>query len=391
MKYTKDEVKYILENFLFNQKINFDYNHKQLGNQSLARKLYKYFSNIYKNLFRNGAEIIYCYKNKDNIINLLDSMFCYCGNKNRFHNIHTGYNKYCSSKCAANDKTLINKRINKMREIDETGLSGYDKMALKAINSAKNNIDENGMNSLQRAVISRKRTNLEKHGDENWNNREKCKNTKLIIHCDENWNNKIQAIQTTFIRYGKENYSQTTEYRNKYNNILFLFKRELNRAFTCYVKYHKVYYLETEDCKKKSLLSKNSNSKNKTSKPEDEGYLKLLTKFPDALHHYTVDPRYPFECDYYIPSLDLFIECHYFWTHGDPKYNCHEPFDKNSSKHAEMLQRWKDKNTKFYDNAIKVWTYYDPLKLKTFKDNHLKYKIFYTEKEFNDWFDKIII
>lgn len=54
-----------------------------------------------------------------------------------------------------------------------------------------------------------------------------------------------------------------------------------------------------------------------------------------------------------------------------------------------MLQKWTDKNTKFYNKAIKVWTYYDPLKLKTFKDNKLNYKIFYTEKEFDDWINSI--
>ena len=26
--------------------------------------------------------------------------------------------------------------------------------------------------------------------------------------------------------------------------------------------------------------------------------------------------RYPFACDFYISSLDLFIECNYHWTHG---------------------------------------------------------------------------
>ena len=30
--------------------------------------------------------------------------------------------------------------------------------------------------------------------------------------------------------------------------------------------------------------------------------------------------RYPFACDFYISSLDLFIECNYHWTHGGKPY-----------------------------------------------------------------------
>lgn len=146
--YTKDQIKNILENELFIKNIVFNYNYKRLGNQPIVKTLYEYFKNKYNGLFRCGAELIYCYENKNNISDLLNHMFCYCGNKNRFHDICNGYNKYCSTKCAANDKLFINKRISKMREIDENGLSGYDKMSLKVINSARNNIDNNGLNSL---------------------------------------------------------------------------------------------------------------------------------------------------------------------------------------------------------------------------------------------------
>ena len=32
------------------------------------------------------------------------------------------------------------------------------------------------------------------------------------------------------------------------------------------------------------------------------------------------DDRYPFACNFYIPSLDLFIECNYHWTYGGKPY-----------------------------------------------------------------------
>ena len=47
----------------------------------------------------------------------------------------------------------------------------------------------------------------------------------------------------------------------------------------------------------------------------------------------------------------------------------------------EKLNKWKQKNTKFYNNAIDVWTKRDQLKIKTAKDNNLNYKVFYNEEE----------
>lgn len=387
--YTKEQIKNILQNELFNKNYNFNYEKVQPANCFLANMLNKYFKENYPNLFRNRSEILYCYKNKDNVDKIINDMFCYCGKRKRFHSYKKGYKKYCSSKCFANDKSVILNRINLMRIVDKNGLSGFDRMSLKVIKTSRSNIDKNGLNSYQRAVINRKRTNKLKNNDENWNNRPLCYKTKLEKYGDKNYNNRIKAKQTNLKKYNFDCYAKTDKYKSKYSNILFLFKRELKRAFTCYLKYNKMYYLETDICREKSILSKNNNSTFNTSKPEKRGFNKLLIKFPDAIHHYAKDPRYPFECDMYIPSQDLFIECHYFWTHGDPKYNCHEPFNKNNPKHLEVLQRWKNKDTKFYQTAIKVWTYYDPLKLKTFQDNKLNYKIFYKEEDFNKWLDNI--
>ena len=41
----------------------------------------------------------------------------------------------------------------------------------------------------------------------------------------------------------------------------------------------------------------------------------LLEKFPDTIYHYN-EERYPFNCDFYIPTLDLFIEYQGYWSHG---------------------------------------------------------------------------
>jgi hypothetical protein len=94
---------------------------------------------------------------------------------------------------------------------------------------------------------------------------------------------------------------------------------------------------------------------------------------------------YPFDCDFYIPELDLYIEYHGHWTHGD------EAFDKNNSKHIQKLNRWKSKSEKseFFKTAVYVWTDLDVRKLETFKKNKLNYKVFYKLSDFKIWYESI--
>lgn len=50
----------------------------------------------------------------------------------------------------------------------------------------------------------------------------------------------------------------------------------------------------------------------------------------DIIRQYS-DNRYPFCCDFYLKSLDLFIELNFHWTHGG------HPFDENSQADQEKL------------------------------------------------------
>ena len=82
---------------------------------------------------------------------------------------------------------------------------------------------------------------------------------------------------------------------------------------------------------------------------------------------YNKDVRYPFNCDFYLPYYDLFIEINGHWTHGQ------HPFDKNNENDILTLNLWKSKNTEFYDNAINVWTKRDVNKRTIAKTNNLNY------------------
>ena len=62
-----------------------------------------------------------------------------------------------------------------------------------------------------------------------------------------------------------------------------------------------------------------------------------------------VSDLYPFHCDFYIPSLNLYIEYNGSWTHGK------HPFDSLSKEDQNRLKEMKAKavNSKYYNNAIK--------------------------------------
>ena len=128
----------------------------------------------------------------------------------------------------------------------------------------------------------------------------------------------------------------------------------------------------------KKYETKRKNGTFNASKPEDRCYDLLKSIFPNAIHHYTSDV-YPFECDMYVPELELYIECNFFWSHGG------HFFDENNPEDLKTLEKWKSKHTKFYDIAIHVWTESDIKKRDTAIKNNLNYLVFWTEQGFIDW------
>lgn len=127
---------------------------------------------------------------------------------------------------------------------------------------------------------------------------------------------------------------------------------------------------------RKNNETKAQNNTFNTSKPEDIYYNYLLTKYnkEDIIRQYQ-DSRYPYACDFYIKSLDKFIELNLHWTHGGRLY------DENDLECKEQLNRWgeKAKSSEFYKNAIHTWTILDVKKYNIAKKNNLNYEVIYKE------------
>lgn len=126
----------------------------------------------------------------------------------------------------------------------------------------------------------------------------------------------------------------------------------------------------TEESIKHGLDTKRKNNTFNSSKPEEVLYNKLVEMFSiDEVERQYYSEVYPFNCDFYITSLDLYIEYNGSWLHGG------HFFDNSSSEDLEKLNLWKGRNTKYYQNAIETWTVRDANKLNTATKNEINYLV----------------
>jgi len=209
---------------------------------------------------------------------------------------------------------------------------------------------------------------------------------------------KIKRVNTCIERYDGVNQFQNEEVKKKIKktlqkkygveNVAHIPEIKKRRVKTCRERYGENYEKRNE----KGYNTKRKNGTWVVSKDENLCYDLLLNYFNknNVIRQYNEDPRYPFLCDFYIKSLDLFIECNFNWVHGK------EPYDPNNEKHQEILKEWtrrsekrkNDKKRNYYMGAIYTWSISDKNKIDTAKINNIKYLIFYNMKQFNKWYNE---
>lgn len=202
--------------------------------------------------------------------------------------------------------------------------------------------------------------------------RKKQQETCLKLYGD--FCNHKKYIETCLKKYGVDNGWKATEIKEKLKQT-WLDKYGVDN----YAKLpeHQLR-LNSKESKEKALETKRKNNTFNTSKPEQETYKLLLEKFPDAIKEYK-EERYPFNCDFYIPSKDLFIECQYHWTHG------FHPYDENNQNDLIKGTEWKNSNSKFKNHAYKTWTIGDVNKRKIARKNKINYLEIWNINDLKDW------
>lgn len=327
------------------------------------------------------------------------------------------YPKYCSNKCKGQSSDWLNKQ--KKTKEKRYGDSNYN----NRIQYKKTCIDKYGVeNVYQNEEIKNKikQTKLDKYGDEYYNNKEKVHQTNLQnLGVEMPFQSKEvlnKCIQTLKSKYGEE-----------INNPMDLDIVKDKIKNTCLQKYGVDWYTKTKECvekTKQTLLKRygvdsysktkewkehiqsieyqiqrkqreyHTKKKNKSfnnSKEENLCYKIIKEKYSDTIHQFRDNKRYPFNCDIYIPSLDLFIEYQGSEFHGTKPY-------EGTEEDLQKIKLWKERgdkickdenktNSRYYE-MIKIWTIKDPLKRKTAKDNKLNYIEFWNINEVKEWLNK---
>ena len=219
-------------------------------------------------------------------------------------------------------------------------------------------------------------------------------NTYCSMECSKSKNaHKIQKeryIKTCLEKYGVENPYQSEQVKDKIKQ-------------TCLKRYGVEHPMKLDFYKSKVNAaiyeSKKKNHTFNTSKPEENGYKLLYNKFGfcNVKRQYRTE-LYQFACDFYIKSLDLYIEFNFYWTHGKHKRSLRSAhavhkFDSNNKDDVDKLNDLKIKYNNgehpLYKGAIITWTKSDPKKFNTAKKNNLNYLAFYNWNEFLEWYKLI--
>ena len=357
---------------------------------------------------------------------------CSCGNATTFISIVDGYRKYCSPGCAGRQTIEIREntclikyghanpfqseeiieKIHKTKEI-KYGDKGYHNTEQMCATKLKrygckgyNNPDkykETMKNTYGKDITNyyqtdefkdkSKKTKLENYGDESYSNREKFKETIKNKSPEEKQKSIDKFIATMSSKSEEEKYQISLKISKSVSNYYATRTSEqainhTNAMIASLKNFHKKLR-EDKDAyndfwgkqKEKAYKTKSKNKSWNSSSWEKIVNDKLVSIFGlnNVVHHYATDTRYPFESDFFVKSLDLFIECNFHWTHGG------HWFDTNDDNDIQTINKWKEKDTDYYNTAISVWTDKDILKRDVAINNKLNFLAFFNLSEFFEW------
>ena len=348
-----------------------------------------------------------------------------CGTPVKFRNFDKGYFQYCCQKCSNKSMFRIQKINNTIKDkYGVDNISKLDDIKKKKEETIKKHygvnhwlqLQENQM-QIQNTMLKKygvrfahqlpeikektKQTNIERYGGVGVQSpeiKEKTKQTNIERYGVENPYQIPSIIEKrkrkSIEKYGAENPFNSDEFKDwlkQYNIEKYGCKYSIssndvrNKIKQVMVKKYGVENPSNIDgINHKRFLTRKINNTFNTSKIESDFDKWLIENNIPHKWHYRAK-NYPFECDFYFPDKDIFLEIQGHWGHGG------HPFDPNNKNDLKILNEWISKNTKYYNNAIEVWTVRDPMKRQWIKDHGLNWHEIFTTKlcDLINWYNSL--
>lgn len=329
--------------------------------------------NVYDDLSEKTPvyEIYYRLKN-----NLKKRPVCIiCGKPVKYTSGH--YAKFCSKECQYSDLgKKITKEIKIKSNLEKYGVEHTSK--LKEVTDKRTKSRADHVNEIQQHV---RESLYKKYGAYD------VMHIPHILQKIKNTNLKKFGVEFPLQQLKKENseiyqkISQTCI--NKFGVDSPLKNKEIREKIkqTNIQKYGVDNPLKNKEIWKKSQDNRQISSK---SKLENNflNYLKLKYESDDIITQYK-SKEYPYYCDFYIKSINLYIEIQGHWTHND------HPFDINNLNDQLIMDIWRTKSLsdKYYKNALNTWTIKDVEKRNTAIQNNLNYLEIFGKTDLNKYID----
>ena len=291
------------------------------------------------------------------------------------------------------------------KSIEETKLERYGDKHYNNKEKTKLTVSNKTIEDKLDVLNKRRNTCISKYGVDNVSKNDSIKeklSEKMAEIYEQNKTSILNKRKNTCIeRYNSYSYQSTIGFKEYMSYMISSydclskrketnFKRYFNISYnnmqkhinTSLEKYNTPYYNNPS----KRFATMKVNKSYSVSKEELALYKNLKNIYPDIIHQYRSE-NYQFNCDFYIPSYDLYIEYNGTWTHGGHPYN---KFDDNDQK---KLGEWveKAKTSKYYYNAIYTWTDLDVRKRKMALENNLNYLEIWNTDDFKSILFKISI
>lgn len=352
--------------------------------------------NVYDDLSEKTPvyEIYYRLKN-----NLKKRPVCIiCGKPVKYTSGH--YAKFCSKECQYSDLgKKITKDIKIKSNLEKYGVEHTSQ--LKEVTDKRTKSRADHVNKIQQHVRESlykkygaydvmhiphilqkiKDTNLKKYGVEFPLQQLKKENSEIYQKISQTCINKFGIDSPLKNKEVREKIKQTNI--QKYG-VDYLFKSNIIKEKIKQTNIQK--YGVDNPLKNKEIWKKSQDNRQISSKSKLENnflnYLKLKYESDDIITQYK-SKEYPYYCDFYIKSINLYIEIQGHWTHND------HPFDINNLNDQQITNIWRTKSLsdKYYKNALNTWTIKDVEKRNTAIQNNLNYLEIFGKTDLNKYID----